>query len=172
LLAAYLLLQDTFLPLPKKMEEAYQEFLGREKLSAITQLFLLAISPGICEELLWRGAVQGELEARGKPVKTVLTVGIFFGLFHLSIYRLIPTGLLGVLLALVRHRSGSIFPCILLHIAYNALLLFFLKPLYMSKDLAGIFTHPLSLGLAAVVLVGCLLGLRSPRRSQAGATQS
>ena len=83
-------------------------------------LFLLAVSPGICEELFFRGAVLNALKRDLSTIKVVAYQALLFGLVHSSVYRFAPTALLGGLLALVTLRSRSIWPAILLHAAYNA----------------------------------------------------
>jgi sodium transport system permease protein len=124
---AYLQFQDLFLPLPEAAEAF--ELPEVMDLPVLWIVLLFAVSPAICEELLWRGVLQGELEKQRRPVRTVLIVGLFFGLFHLSIYRLVTTGMTGAVLALVRLRSGSIFPCMLFHAAFNAVLLLLVRNL-------------------------------------------
>ena len=128
----------------------------------VPTLLLFAVSPGICEELLWRGTFQGELEPRRKPVMTVILVALFFGLFHQSIYRIVPTGLLGGVLALVRYRTGSIFPCMLLHAVYNGslCLLFQLEVWGELEDLEAMLLSPGVLVAAAVALPLCLWSMR------------
>jgi membrane protease YdiL (CAAX protease family) len=46
-----------------------------------------------------------------------------FGFFHLSLYRILPTGVLGVVLTLACLRSGSIFVPMIMHFLNNALLM-------------------------------------------------
>ncbi|MBI4603331.1 MAG: CPBP family intramembrane metalloprotease [Planctomycetes bacterium] len=123
LVAAYTQVQNLFLPVPRKMEELFREILLAQDLSPLAAALLLAVSPGVCEELLWRGAFQGELEPRGRPLRTAAAVGLFFGAFHFSVHRLVPTALLGAALAGLRHRSRSVIPCVLAHVLYNGLLL-------------------------------------------------
>jgi membrane protease YdiL (CAAX protease family) len=47
---------------------------------------------------------------------------VLFGLVHASIYRFLPTGLLGAILAMTTLSSRSLWPAIALHAAYNGLL--------------------------------------------------
>lgn len=149
---AYLQFQQLFLPLPEAAEAF--ELPGTMDLSPFWLFLLFAVSPGICEELLWRGVLQGELEKQRRPLRTVLLVGLFFGLFHLSVYRLVTTGLTGAILAIIRLRTGSIFPCMLFHTAFNATLLFVVREI--DEGAAEIATWPalwgFSLGLLALSL--------------------
>ena len=81
--------------------------------------FLLAVSPGVCEELLFRGSVLSGLLRDKSLVFALGFQALFFALAHASVHRLAVTFLLGLVLAGVRMRAGSILPCILLHAAYN-----------------------------------------------------
>lgn len=157
----YAELQKTFLPMPSGLEEAFGRLLELKDLPPLGAIFLFAVSPAICEELFWRGAFQGDLERGGRPVRTALLVGLFFGLFHLNVYRLIPTAAVGAVLAVVRARSGSIFPCMGIHGIYNALLLFLADS--QLPGLEAVLVHPVVVVAAVAVLLGCLACLRSSR---------
>ena len=158
---AYLQFQDLFLPLP----EAVEAFELKEALdmSVFWTVLLFAVSPAICEELLWRGVLQGELEKQRRPLRTVLIVGLFFGLFHLSVYRLVPTGVTGAILAIIRLRTGSIFPCMLFHAAFNATLLLFIRDL--DESLLEVVTGPAVWIAALAILALSLWGMRPNVRS-------
>ena len=123
----YMQLQEMFLPFPTALGEAMEKMLSFDEVSPLLVFAVIALSPGICEEFLWRGAFQGDYAARGKWWRTVLVVGFFFGVFHFSIYRFMPTFIVGCLLAGVRLRSASLFPCIVFHTAYNGLAYFWLQ---------------------------------------------
>jgi sodium transport system permease protein len=87
-------------------------------------LFLLAaLSPAICEELVFRGAFLGMLREQRGPRAAIVLSSICFALIHLSIYRLLPTFLLGVLLAALTVRHRSLLPAMLMHLTYNGTLL-------------------------------------------------
>lgn len=163
-IAFYQSLQSLFLPFPREIEEAFRKFFEAEGFSGWFALLLFAVSPGICEELLWRGAFQGELEPRGRTTRTVITVGLFFGLFHMDAYRLMPTALMGVILAVVRHRTGSIFPCMLVHILYNgvALLAFFRGLDREGSALTRTVESPVTAAAALAILLITLRALRPP----------
>lgn len=84
--------------------------------------FLFALSPGICEELLFRGAILSSLKRDLSATRAVLIQALFFALMHLSVYRLLPTFLLGVLLGALTLRARSLWPAVLAHTAYNGML--------------------------------------------------
>jgi membrane protease YdiL (CAAX protease family) len=110
-------LQSKFLPSPEGLFDALTDPLERLGLAAL--LFTLAISPGMMEELVFRGACLGLLRRCGSLRSAIVASSAFFALMHLSIYRFVPTFLIGALLSVVVWRSGSIFPAMLLHAVYN-----------------------------------------------------
>lgn len=117
--------QGKILPIPPELEEAMAGLLLRDgnELSIIVLLFIVAVSPAICEELLFRGAMLSGLRDKLPAWGTILLIGTTFGLFHLSVYRVVPTGLSGLLLAYIALRSGSIFPAMFAHFLLNASLI-------------------------------------------------
>ena len=56
------------------------------------------------------------------PWPAVLVTALLFGLAHASIYRLLPTFILGVILGVLRWRSGSVLPGIAMHAVNNGLI--------------------------------------------------
>jgi membrane protease YdiL (CAAX protease family) len=96
-------------------------------------IFVCVVAP-IAEELFFRGFVFGALRHLNMTVAgrdlgvwvAAAVTGILFGAVHLSsapVQYLIPLGFLGFVLCLVRWRTGSLYPCIALHSANNALAL-------------------------------------------------
>ena len=112
-----------FLPVPPQMLEAFGQFLLPEGMGIAQLVLLLAVLPGITEEIAFRGLLLHGLRKRLGPVALCLTVGAIFGLFHVSLFRIIPTAYLGTLLALVTILTGSIFPAMLWHALNNAVAL-------------------------------------------------
>jgi membrane protease YdiL (CAAX protease family) len=96
-------------------------------------VFVCAIAP-MCEEFFFRGFVFGALRniplrigrVDGGPWIAAVLTGILFGLAHTgsaSSQYLLPLGFLGFVLCLVRWRTRSLYPCMALHSANNALAL-------------------------------------------------
>jgi sodium transport system permease protein len=84
-------------------------------------LLYIAVLPAICEELAFRGVLLSGLRRKLRPVALVVVVGLIFGLFHVSLYRIAPTALLGMILTVIALMTGSVFPGMLLHFGNNAL---------------------------------------------------
>lgn len=81
----------------------------------------LALTPAVCEELLFRGYLQRQVERVGGAVWSIVLVGIFFGLYHLRLSQAIPLSLLGVYLGYVVWATGSLWAGVLVHLLNNGL---------------------------------------------------
>lgn len=81
----------------------------------------LVAAPAVCEEALFRGVLQGGLQRRLGPPWASAASGIVFAFFHLG--RPGAAGLLpvGIFLGELFRRSGSLYPCMVFHAAYNGL---------------------------------------------------
>jgi sodium transport system permease protein len=111
-------LQSKLLPMADAgpLDAAFAPFL---ELSPLALFALIALSPGICEELLCRGALLFGLRADRPARSAVLWQALIFAALHASVFRLAPTFLLGALFGALRLRARSIVPCMVLHTAYN-----------------------------------------------------
>jgi membrane protease YdiL (CAAX protease family) len=130
-------------------------------------VFVCVIAP-IAEELFFRGFFFGALRRwrvelaghnLGPWIAAVLT-GILFGLAHTgsaSSEYLIPLGFLGFVLCLVRWRTRSLYPCMALHSANNALALGVNQ---LNWNVAEIF----ALTLGSWLLIGVITGPLSARQ--------
>ncbi|MEE8469667.1 MAG: CPBP family glutamic-type intramembrane protease, partial [Planctomycetota bacterium] len=116
----FLPLQESLLPLPEQAAAAESLAAIFGALDTWKVIFLFALSPGIWEELLYRGALLSHLRRDLGGMKAVLWQALFFAAAHASIYRLVPTGILGLVLGALTLRSRSILPAMVLHLAYNA----------------------------------------------------
>jgi sodium transport system permease protein len=83
-------------------------------------VLLIAILPALCEEVLCRGFVLSGLRTEGGTASAVIVSAIFFAALHLDPNRLLQTFLVGLVLAILVVRSGSIWPACLLHFVNNA----------------------------------------------------
>ena len=81
-------------------------------------ILVIAVMPGICEELLHRGLLLTAYEKRGS-YRAVVLVAVMFGLFHFDITNLAGPVLLGLVFGYYVVRTGSIFAGILAHFLNN-----------------------------------------------------
>jgi acyl carrier protein len=114
-------LLQRLLPVPQAWLETFSRSLMPDEVPLYLLLLFIAFLPGVFEELAFRGLLLHGLRRRLHPGLVVVVVGLVFGAFHLSLYRLLPTAFLGMVLTAVVLVSGSIFPAMLWHMAHNAL---------------------------------------------------
>jgi uncharacterized protein len=99
----------------------------------LTAVFVCTVAP-ICEEFFFRGFLFGTLRkmrvmVAGRDLSVFIAAvitGILFGLVHTgsaSSQFLVPLGFLGFMLCMVRWRTGSLYPCMAMHSANNAVAL-------------------------------------------------
>ncbi|MFH1175805.1 MAG: CPBP family glutamic-type intramembrane protease [Acidobacteriota bacterium] len=112
-------LANLVFPMPEKLFEAFGRALAPESIPFWETLLWLTVLPGICEEVAFRGVLLHGLRRRLHPVALALVVGLIFGFFHTALFRILPTGFLGVLLAAVTLLTGSIFPAMAWHAINN-----------------------------------------------------
>jgi sodium transport system permease protein len=113
---------DAFLPVPEIFEEVMRTtftppttWSGKLGLIAVA-----ALSPAICEEVVFRGFLLSSFRGRTSGVTAVVVTALLFGLFHLSIYRLIGTTALGLVMGWIVWHTRSIWPAVLFHFLNNA----------------------------------------------------
>lgn len=79
---------------------------------------VIAVTPAICEELVYRGVLYRGYRRCGKWVAIVLTA-VLFGLMHTNLNQLCYAVVLGLLFALVNEITGSVLPSVFLHLYIN-----------------------------------------------------
>jgi membrane protease YdiL (CAAX protease family) len=100
-------------------------------------VIFMALLPAICEELAFRGLLLHGVRHRFHPVVRCLFVGIVFGVFHYTLFRIAPTALLGVILTGIALMTGSILPGLLFHAANNGLAIWMDKANVSLSQLDG-----------------------------------
>jgi membrane protease YdiL (CAAX protease family) len=116
--------------------------------------FVVAVTPAICEEVLFRGYFQRTLE-RTIGVKSFIVTGIVFGLFHMQPLSLIALSMLGLLFSFFYYRSQSILPSGIAHFTNNSIAIL---SLYFSTKHAGGLKVNLETFSAGWVILSLLIG--------------
>lgn len=94
-----------------------------------------AVLAPLVEEIFFRGFLFQGLRAKYGWVSGMLVSSAIFGAAHLDPASLIPTFILGNLLAYLYHRSNSVWPGVLLHMAVNT---FGLLSVYVLTQYPGL----------------------------------
>lgn len=115
--------QEVILPQPPQFVEMMEKTLG---LNANTipiwqMLFIFAFTPAVCEETLFRGLLLAGFRRSMNKWPAIILTAICFGIFHVSIYRIIPTAVIGIVAGVLVYESRSIWPGILFHFLHNGL---------------------------------------------------
>ncbi len=128
-------------------------------------VFVCVVAP-MAEELFFRGFVFGALRhlritVGGRDLGTWVAAaitGVLFGLVHTgsaSPQYLVPLGLLGFVLCLLRWRTGSLYPCMALHSVNNSLALGVNQWHWNAAEIVGLMAASLLvIGTATVRLAG------------------
>ena len=123
------------LNIPEEFREISSNlFTPHSNLQFIFLIFAIAITPAICEEVLFRGYFQRTLE-RKYGAKSFIIAGILFGLYHMQPLSLIGLSILGLLFSFFYYRSKSILPSSLAHFTNNliAISLMYINQNALSK---------------------------------------
>lgn len=132
------------------VESVFSNLMGD---SAAAALFVIALTPAVCEEMLFRGMILHALGARHRMASAVAVTAVLFGLFHMSLVKFVPTGLLGLVLCLVVWRTGSIYPAMLMHFLNNMVSV---AIMYYPDEVGSVFPAFLKSGLTFSEVMGLI----------------
>jgi uncharacterized protein len=89
-------------------------------LAVVTGVFVIGIAPPV-EEFFFRGFLYQALRNRLGVWGGAAVSGFLFGAIHFKPEFLVPLAMLGIILALLFEKTGSLWPCILAHSVNNAI---------------------------------------------------
>ncbi len=134
-------------------------------LSLPASLLLLAVLPGVCEELLFRGAVLGLLR-KGLPAGVAVVVqAALFALAHVYGFKWAPTFGVGLATGWLVVRTGSLLPAMVLHVLHNGVAVWFSGRIVLdltSLEFQAVLVGALVFGGAALARAGRGSGGREP----------
>lgn len=87
----------------------------------LLMFFLVAISPGLCEEMLFRGLIMNAFESHFNKKIGVIAAAILFGLFHFNVQNILGPIILGIVFGYLVQVTNSILTSILLHTFNNGI---------------------------------------------------
>jgi membrane protease YdiL (CAAX protease family) len=82
-------------------------------------ILAVCVQPAIFEELAFRGTVMSALSKALSPFETIMVSALMFMILHMAPARFPHTLALGLAAGYLRHRTASLYPCILLHFCHN-----------------------------------------------------
>ncbi|MBN2898106.1 MAG: CPBP family intramembrane metalloprotease [Clostridia bacterium] len=101
----------------------------------LISFFVIAISPGICEEVFFRGLVLNAYETAYNRKIGAIVAAVLFGIFHFNIQNLFGPMVIGLLAAYIMQITNSIYAAIAVHMANNGIAVVsdYLSTLYMTE---------------------------------------
>jgi len=101
-------------------QEVVEQFAqsGTGYMSGLIIVAAVFVAP-IAEEMFFRGFLYGFLRKHVRPSIAVVFVGALFGIFHMPLAVMLPTGLLGAFFCYLYERTGRLTVPIFLHAIYN-----------------------------------------------------
>ena len=100
--------------------EIFQAPISTQSWGLLAGIFVIGVSAGICEEVLFRGVIQRGFEKFG-AIKSIFITAFLFGLMHMDFQRFLGTFVLGALLGYLTYKSNSLFCSIFAHFANNSI---------------------------------------------------
>lgn len=94
--------------------------------TSTTELILgfitISVTPGICEEVMFRGMMMKSYEPIGKK-KAIIYSAVLFGLFHFNLQNLLGPTFLGIIFGILVYRTNSIITSVIAHATNNLIAL-------------------------------------------------
>lgn len=152
-------------------------------------LFIVAVSAGLCEEILFRGLILRGYEKLGMW-RSIIFTAVLFSMLHINIQNIFGPLFLGILLGYVVYVTNSIYAGMLGHFVNNGIsvsLMYLLMQLPFFKDAAaqnipagaetlGLIVWAVIMGIAAVlpsiILVICMRSLKELNKDRIQAVQA
>lgn len=107
-------------PIPDAYIEAMEKIVNMGDLSFLMNILVIAMLPGICEEILFRGFIINGFKKKGFWGSIIITA-VLFAILHLDPYRLLPVTIIGIWLGYMLLRSNSLYVPMLAHAVNNSL---------------------------------------------------
>ena len=141
------------------LNEEYMTML--DGVSFVPALLLIALTPAVCEELMFRGYMFTAFKQKMSLTKAILAVSILFGISHMSLIKVIPTAILGAALAYAIHKADSIVASGMMHFLNNGFAVFVMyygdKIPFLSEEQMA---EPVIIGMAVLAVVCIPVGLK------------
>jgi len=93
-----------------------------DRLEYFKSFIIIAVTPGICEEIMFRGTILSAYDRLGAR-KSILISAILFGMFHFTILNFIGPAILGIIFGIIVHRTNSIYSSMIGHTVNNTIAL-------------------------------------------------
>jgi sodium transport system permease protein len=128
-------IQNDIFPYPQSFLDAFQELFRVFQARGIAySVAMMAVLPAVCEEALFRGFIMTGFRKQWGATRAVILTAVMFAVFHLSPYRYLPTGILGVVIGAIVIWTGSLWAGMLAHFVANASSALIFQLTYQSSN--------------------------------------
>jgi len=125
-------------------------------LESLVYFSALAIFAPICEEALFRGAIQGAYERHRSPRFAIIMASLMFAFYHLRVTGLPALLPIAFTLGYVGWRTQSLLAVILVHFGNNAVSASYSLLALNLPDFNFSITNPITAGVGLVATLGLL----------------
>ncbi|MDR1958211.1 MAG: ABC transporter permease subunit [Planctomycetaceae bacterium] len=156
-------------PVAPEVEAAFQSLdSGMSRFSPWISFLLIAVLPGFCEEITFRGYMFSGLNTPGHHLRAIVVTAIFFGAVHPILQQSILATITGCLLGWITFQTGSIWPTILFHVTNNGITVLVpnLEEIVKSPDSVFYGHWGISAALVIFVLLLMILGTKRFQKLQ------
>lgn len=99
-------------------------------------VLLICVTPAIFEEMAFRGGLFSCFRGFKSPWPAILISAVVFGAFHGSIWRFVPTAMLGIAMGYLLAETDNMFYNMLFHLINNALPMLLLQLTFSQMESA------------------------------------
>jgi len=82
-------------------------------------VFVIGVTPAICEEALFRGFSLYNISKIARPAKAIFITGFLFAIYHFQPLNIVPLIILGSFLGFIVYYSNSIYTGVIAHFLNN-----------------------------------------------------
>lgn len=104
---------------PTELVTRIPRLFGYGYMGLLVAIMLGALVAPVVEELFFRGFLYPALRRRLGVAGGIVLSAVIFGLFHANVWLFFPTAIIGIILAYLYEREGSLGPPIVLHSLNN-----------------------------------------------------
>lgn len=135
------------------------------EMDVVPMIFVAAILPAFCEEVIFRGTIASALEGNRNKLASLAIVGALFSVFHMNPAQTVHQFALGAFLALLLYRSGSLWTTVIVHF-FNNIFVIALSAIFGEKidlffEQNAIWLFFVGLICFAICIAGYLLTTKS-----------
>lgn len=119
-------------------------------------LLFACVAAPVLEEMLFRGVILRSFLRQYSRTRSILWSAMIFGIAHLNVYQLASAFAIGIVAGWLYERCRSLWPCILLHAAYNGCVAFSYQRALQGDDFMGSASWT-ALAFVAAIAAGFVL---------------